>query len=56
MEYNDVPGSPAFDLLESALESLQSEKPNDRSEVDRRYAIIITDLEKVLAYYKTYIV
>ena len=56
MEYEYVPKLPTLDLLESALESLQSEKPNDRSEVDRRYAIIITDLEKVLAYYKTYIV
>jgi len=42
--------------IEQALTTLKQDKPNDRSEVDRRFAIAITDLEKVLAYVKVYIV
>lgn len=41
--------------LESTLRMLKRNRPNDRSEVDRRYAIVITDFEKVIAYFKTYI-
>jgi len=42
--------------LESSLRMLKCNRPNDRSEIDRRYAILITDFEKVIAYFKTYIV
>jgi len=42
--------------LESSLRMIQRNRPNDRSEIDRRYAILITDFEKVIAYFKTYIV
>ena len=30
------------------------EKPNDRSEADRAYAIVKTELEKAYAYYEIY--
>jgi len=43
------------DLLDVLLGRLITEKPNDRSELDRRYAILITDVEKVVAYYQTYV-
>lgn len=42
--------------LREALESLKAEKPNDRSDADRRYAIAITELEKAIAYYVAWIV
>ena len=38
--------------LEMALEDLKSNKPNDRSEWDRRMAIEITELEKLIAIHK----
>jgi hypothetical protein len=31
------------------LAALINNKPNDRSEADRRYAILITEVEKVMA-------
>lgn len=43
------------EAIQKALLAAKSEKPNDRSELDRRYAVIITDLEKVMAYAKTFI-
>ena len=42
--------------LESSLRMIQRNRPNDRSELDRRWAITITDFEKVMSYFKTYIV
>lgn len=43
------------DAIKQALGELQEAKPGDRSEIDRRYAITITDLEKVLSYYEYWI-
>lgn len=37
-------------MLEEALRKIEEEKPNDRSEKDRKYAIAKTDLEKLIAY------
>jgi len=42
--------------IELCLSVIKRDRPNDRSELDRRYAIVITDFEKVMAYFKTYIV
>lgn len=41
--------------LVDALELITKLKPNDRSEIDRRCAIVITDLEKIIAYVYYYI-
>lgn len=38
--------------LRYALDELRKGKPNDRSEVDRAYAIAITDLQKVVAFFE----
>ena len=38
-----------------ALDLLHTNKVNDRSEADRWYAILITDLEKAYACYQEYI-
>jgi hypothetical protein len=34
---------------------MRDAKPNDRSEADRRYAVAITEMEKVIAYFDTWI-
>lgn len=49
------PESEQLQLLEQALESLRKAKPEDRSEIARRYAVTITELEKVVAYFKVYV-
>jgi hypothetical protein len=37
------------------LKELKKAKPNDKSELDRRYAITITEFEKVIAYFDYYV-
>ena len=44
--------SEGYKALTKALEELKKAKPNDRSEMDRCYAVCITDLEKLIAYYR----
>lgn len=51
-ELDEVDG---YEVLNNSLEILQQIKPNDRSAMDRRYAIVITDLEKIIAYYNQFI-
>lgn len=46
----------ALDKLEEALAELRKEKPEERSEQARRYAVAITELEKVIAYFVTFVV
>ncbi len=41
--------------LIDALDILKTVKPGDHSDQDRWYAILITDLEKLIAYYWSYI-
>lgn len=43
-------------LLQSTLKILRDHKPSERSETARRYAVTITEMEKVVAYFKTYVV
>lgn len=38
-----------------AMKTLREFKPNDRSDKDRRYAVTITELEKVYAYFFTWV-
>ena len=42
-------------LLEASI-AMQGKKPNDRSDLDRHYAVLITDLEKLLTLYCAWIV
>lgn len=39
----------------SLLVSMGIAKPNDRSGIDRRFAVLITEQEKVLAWFQTFI-
>lgn len=41
--------------LDSALAHLITSKPEERSELARRYAVTITEMEKVYAYFMQYI-
>ena len=42
--------------LEASLRFLRSAKPDERSELARRYAVAITEYEKSLAFFKFYVV
>jgi len=44
----------AMDALLAAYEAIKTEKPNDRSAPDRAYAVTVTELEKVIAYFKVW--
>lgn len=50
-----TPEEIAMFYINKALESLQRGKPEDRSEVARRYAVTITEMEKVFSYFKTFV-
>lgn len=39
-----------------ALKTLKAAKPEDHTQTDRRFAVTITDLEKVMAYFATYVI
>jgi len=41
-------------LFVALFEALRAEKPEDRSSRDRAYAVTLTELEKVFAYYQVY--
>lgn len=42
-------------LLKQALQIMKDEKPDERNEKARYYAIAITDLEKLIAFCQTYV-
>lgn len=44
------------DELATLLQDFRAAKPQERSELARRYAVAITELEKVYAYVREYIV
>ena len=45
----------AWTALQQAYQRCKDAKPNDRSELDRRFAILITKMEDVLAHYHLWI-
>jgi hypothetical protein len=47
---------PCILKLGEAMATLQTHKPKTPSELARRYAVAITELEKVIAYFSTYVV
>jgi hypothetical protein len=42
-------------FMVTALNALKMNKPNDKSEKDRAFAIVITDVEKALAYFDVFV-
>lgn len=51
----DIDGT-ALDKLHQNLAFLRFAKPAERSEKARHYAVAITEMEKVVAYFQTWIV
>jgi hypothetical protein len=51
----DVLEREVLNQLEEALRRLRDSKPEERSEKARRVAVTITEMEKVIAYYKTFV-
>lgn len=48
-------GNPAtIDCFDMLLQALRANKPNDRSDQDRYWAITITEVEKARAVFLTY--
>jgi len=45
----------AFGNLKTTLVVLRNSKPNDRSDKDRAYAVTITEMEKLLAYFYLFV-
>lgn len=45
-----------FAEVERLFALLKSNKPNDRSEADRCWAIAVTDMQKLVAFFKVYVV
>lgn len=43
-----------IEKLQETLAQAIAEKPNDRSEKDRKYAILITETEKLIALYQAW--
>lgn len=41
--------------MQELVAHLHEAKPNDRTEIDRRYAVTITEMEKAVAYYAFFI-
>ena len=52
----ESPDMQAMGDLMRALNRLRATKPNDRSEKDRRYAVTITEMEKVAAYFRFFVI
>jgi hypothetical protein len=48
--------NPALTALKEALAELREQKPKEQGEEARRYAVTITELEKVIAYFYTFVV
>jgi hypothetical protein len=46
----------ARQTLSVAMKALRDGKPTERSEISRRYAITITELEKVMAYFGMFVI
>ena len=45
-----------FRLLKEAVDAIRDARPNERSEVSRRFAIVITMLDKAVAFYHYFII
>lgn len=57
LEISDLINDAAVEnSLLAALKSLRANKPTERSEKTRRYAVTITEMEKVYSYFKVYVV
>lgn len=42
--------------LQEVIALMRAHKPEERNEKARRYAVSVTEMEKVIAYFKTYVI
>lgn len=54
-EYKDWLEDEVEVLFDKLLGALKANRPEERGELSRRYAIAITETEKAFAYYNTFI-
>lgn len=47
--------SKALQLLKDALAAMKEAKPEERGDLSRSYAVAITELEKLIAYYIVFV-
>lgn len=45
-----------IDLLSDTLQALREAKPDERTELARRYTVTITEMEKVYAYFLAWVI
>jgi hypothetical protein len=46
---------PIWELMTQLHQTLQAAKPTERNEIARRYAVTVTELEKIMAYYDLWV-
>lgn len=51
-----IPTQDLSDEMIELLQRLRKSKPEDRSEKARRIAVTITEIEKVIAYYRSFVI
>lgn len=56
VEEFDTTHAAASIAMQGVLATLREWKPNDRSEIDRRYAVTITMMEQAWAYFHTWVI
>lgn len=55
-EHREEKNQHVLKSMQQALRDLRDYKPNNRSEMDRRYAIALTEMEKLVAYFDYWVV
>ena len=55
LNQNVVVANDTWEQMTDLHELLQKSRPSERSELSRHYAVAITELEKVMAYYHTFV-
>ena len=53
--YLENPAGQILIVLSDTLALMRESKPNDRSDIDRAWAVSITEMEKAIAYFKVYV-
>jgi len=43
------------EIIQAAMDEIVDQKPDDKSPLDRNFAVLMTELEKVYAYAKTFL-
>lgn len=55
MTNDPTPEAACFNAMLDLWHLLKESKPTERNEVARRYAVTMTELEKVIGYFQTFV-